>query len=371
MPSFSSHDAIGNHVLQLRTLLRRAGYASDIYFEHLDPRLDGQARPYTEADRRPDPERLILYHASTDTEMNDWLIDAARSGTSVVVDYHNMTPAEYFSAWEPRAARSMQRGRRQLAELAPHVTAGLADSEYNARELVGFGVEDAAVCPILLDLEDYHRAPDTEVLDRLGEDPLWLFVGRLAPNKCQHDVVAAFAAYKRLYQPAGRLALAGGATSPGYQKALQDMIDDLGLSDSVELVGSVPFPELLAFFHRADVFVCLSEHEGFCVPVIEAMELGVPVVAYSAAAVTETVADAGVLLDDKDPVAVATSVRALLADPQARADAVVKGRARASTFRLEATSDRWLTELRRLHGDRSVTGGGTGPLLEAQAEGLG
>lgn len=358
-------------MLQLRTLLRRAGYPSDIYFEHLDPRLAGQARYFSEAERAADPGRLILYHASTDTEMNDWLIEAGRAGQAIVVDYHNMTPSEYFSAWEPRAARSMQRGRRQLAELAPHVMAAVADSEYNAREMSEFGIPAAVVCPILLDLEDYHRAPDPDAMERLGRDPLWLFVGRLAPNKCQHDVIAAFAAYRRLYEPAARLALAGGATSPRYQKALQSMIDDLGLSDAVELVGSVPFPELLAYFHRAEVFVCLSEHEGFCVPVIEAMELGVPVVAYAAAAVTETVADAGILLDDKEPLAVARAVRSLLTDEPARREVVARGRSRAATFGLGVTSDKWLTELRRLLDDQAGPRAGGRTPLAAHAEGLG
>ncbi len=280
--------------------------------------------------------------------MNDWLIGAGRAGQMIVVDYHNMTPAEYFSAWEPNAARSMQLGRRQLADLAPFVTGAVADSQYNATELAEFGIHGAEACPILLDLTEYHAPPDPVRAARLEDHPLWLFVGRLAPNKCQHDVIAAFAAYHRLYGPGSRLAIVGGATSRRYHHQLTSMAADLGISQAVEFVGSAPFPELLAYFHRADVFVCLSEHEGFCVPVIEAMELGLPVVAYAAAAVTETVADAGVLIQDKDPLVVATAVHELLSDDARRHETVERGRARAATFSLEVTSETWMAELRRI-----------------------
>jgi glycosyltransferase involved in cell wall biosynthesis len=236
------------------------------------------------------------------------------------------------------------------------VAGGLADSDYNAAELAELGLRDAVTCPILLDLAEYHQAPatpdppatpDRTVAAGLGEHPLWLFVGRVAPNKCQHDVIAAFAAYRRLYAPNSHLAVVGAVTSPRYQKALERMVDDLDLAGAVELTGPAPFATLLAYYRRADVFVCLSEHEGFCVPVIEAMELGVPVVGYSAAAVTETVADAGVLLEDKEPLAVATAVHRLLSDPAARETLQKAGRARASAFALPVTSAKWLDSLRR------------------------
>ena len=348
VPSYSAHDAIGNHVTQLRRLLRDAGYQSEIWYEHLDPRMAGDVRPYTECDAAADPDRLILYHASTHSGMADWILAAAGGGQRIAVDYHNITPASYFSAWEPRAARSMELARRQLAELAPVFSGAVADSEYNAIELAEFGILGATACPILLDTSDYHAPPDGDGVARWPGEPLWLFVGRIAPNKCQHDVIAAFAVYRRLFAPTARLAVIGAPTSVRYKKQLGDLVDELGLTGAVDLAGSVPFPELLAAFHLADVFVCLSEHEGFCVPVIEAMELGVPVVAYSAAAVTETVADAGVLLVDKDPLQVAVAVHELLDDAERRAATIERGRLRAAEFSSEATSKRWLAEIDRL-----------------------
>ena len=348
MPTLARHDAIGNHAFQLRKLLRGAGFDSDIYYEHLDPRLAGEALPYAECDPGPHADRLLLYHASTHSEMTGWLIASAGRGQPIVVDYHNITPPEFFSAWEPEAARSMRLGRQQLAELAPHVAAGVADSAFNAAELIRFGVAGSVACPIILDMDEYHARPDPTVAARLSDHPRWLFVGRIAPNKCQHDVIAAFATYRRLYAPGARLGLVGSATSGRYLSALQALAADLGAGDAVDFVGGAAFPELLAYFAQSDVFVCLSEHEGFCVPVIEAMELGLPVVAYSAAAVTETVADSGVLLDDKDPLTVAHAVHRLLSDPSGLDGVKEAGRARAASFGWEPTTQRWLGELRRV-----------------------
>lgn len=138
------------------------------------------------------------------------------------------------------------------------------------------------------------------------------------------------------------LTLIGGATSPRYLRALHQLAEELGLGDSLECRDATPFSQLLAYFHSSDVFVCLSEHEGFCVPILEAMELGLPVVAYRAAAVTDTVAAAGLLLDDKDPLAVACAVDDLLTDDPRRAAFVAAGRVRAAGFALEHTSERFL-----------------------------
>ena len=357
VPSFVKHDAISNHVQQARRVLRDAGYSSDIYYEHLDPRLEGQARPFAECSPAADPERLILYHASTHSEMTDWLVGAARGGQALALDYHNITPSEFFARWEPLAARSMDLARRQLAELVPWSALAVADSAYNAAELAALGHRRTAVCPLLLDLEDFHGTPDPVAAERLAarRGPLWLFVGRVAPNKCQHDVIAAFAVYRKLYRPDARLALLGGATSARYMLSLQAMAHDLDLGDSVEFVGSAGFPEMLAYFSVADAFVCLSEHEGFCVPIIEAMEVGLPVVAFRSSAVTETVASAGILLEDKDPLAVAAAVEVLLSDPGRRQAAVEAGRRRAADFSLARTGPRWLEEMERFGGPSPAT----------------
>jgi glycosyltransferase involved in cell wall biosynthesis len=244
----------------------------------------------------------------------------------------------------------MDLARVQLAELAGVASLAVADSDYNRAELDALGYSPTATCHLLVDLSAYHATPDPRVLARrrrlrAGGGADWLFVGRLAPNKCQHDVIAAFALYRAVVDPEARLTLVGGGTAPRYVTALRALVADLGVADAVDLPDSLDFPALLAVWATTDVLVCLSEHEGFCVPILEAMELGVPVVAYAAAAVPETLGDAGVLLTDKDPAVVALEVEALLGDGERRAAAVAAGRARAGLFSLERTSAAMLAAL--------------------------
>lgn len=360
VPSFARHDAISNHVLQVRRVLRDAGFQSDIWFEMVDDRLNGEARSYLECPPTPDRDRLLVYHASTQSPMAAWLEDVATAGQPVASDYHNVTPSRYFARWEPPAARSMYQARRELVRLAPHTALAVADSAYNAAEFDELGYRNTAVCPLLVDLDEYHAPPDAKTLERLRRQRdvgghHWLFVGRVAPNKCQHDVIAAFAVYRRLFDARARLTLVGGPTSPHYLWALEEMITELELADSVEMRERVPFSELLAYFGVADLFVCLSEHEGFCVPILEAMELGVPVLAYAAAAVTDTVKEAGVLLTDKDPLVVACAADDLLTDHDRRATLVDLGRRRAAGFALENTSRQFLQTLNGWLATRSET----------------
>ena len=347
VPGFAPYDAIGAHVLELRRLLRREGFQSDIFGEVIDSRLHAEARPYQEAPLVEDG-RILLYQMSTHSEMAGWLRRAAGGGQEVWADYHNITPARYFARWEPDASTSMMAARRELAELAPVATRSMADSRYNEEELVAAGYRSTATAPLLVDLERYHQAPDPTTYDRLrrrhdGGGATWLFVGRIAPNKCQHDIIGAFALYRKLYDPAARLTLVGGVTSPRYLEAMQALASELGVGEAVEHIDSLALPELLAHFATADVFVCLSEHEGFCVPVLEAFELGVPVVAFASSAIPETVGDAGLLVDTKDPLDVAEVVAGLLRDDTRRQNLVDAGRARASQWSLPLSSQRMIS----------------------------
>jgi len=349
IPTFAPHDAIGNHALQVRRALREAGYDSDIWAENTLPPMEREARPYTEDVRRHGEDRLLVYQSSTSSAMAAWLSARARRGEELLSNYHNITPHRYFERWEPAAAQSMARAREELVAMAPVVSLALADSAYNEAELRDVGYRNTTVCPLLVDLEEYHRPPDPATLERLrarreakGAGAQWLFVGRIAPNKCQHDVIGAFAAYRRFFDPGARLSLVGGATSYQYLRALHRLCGELDLGDSVELLGGVGDAELLAYWAVTDVFVCLSEHEGFCIPVLEAMELGVPVVAYDAAAVPETLGGAGLVLQDKDPLVVAQAVDKACHDKPTREQLVKAGKARAANFSLAKNRQRFL-----------------------------
>jgi glycosyltransferase involved in cell wall biosynthesis len=197
----------------------------------------------------------------------------------------------------------------------------------------------------MVDLTAFDRALDEELLDRLrhdkGASSHWLFVGRLAPNKCQHDVVKAFAVFRHLYDPSARLSLVGGTASDRYRHAVESFVAALGLADSVDLAGSVTPQALATYYRSADVFVCLSEHEGFGIPLLEAMYHGVPVVAFAAAAVPETVGAAALLLPTKAPATVAAAVQRVLSDDVVGRQLSAAGRDRVVCFDLAETRSRW------------------------------
>jgi glycosyltransferase involved in cell wall biosynthesis len=352
LSTFAGRDAIGMHTVRLRALLRDAGFASDIYALdiHDDVRHDAYAAA-TFRNRVPaDRDAWILYHFSIGSP----LLDTVRAlDVPIALDYHNITDAKFFWRWEPRAAATMLEGRRQLDDIEPTVRFALADSQFNEQELIELGCKRTAVAPILLDFAHYDAAPDTTLLTRRrrarqsgGAD--WLSVGRIAPNKCQHDIVLAFAAYRRIHDPQARLTLVGGQSAGEYWRALHRLAADLGIADAVIFTDVVSHAELVACFRTADVYLCLSEHEGFNVPVLEAMHFDVPVVAYAAAAVPDTVGDAGLLLTDKDPLVVATAAERLRSDPSLRTSLVEAGRRRVEHFGIANTGPQMIEALTTL-----------------------
>ena len=341
LPDFAMYDAIGAHTLQVRRVLQEAGYESEIWADRIDERLGAQARPYT--DYPPDRGGALIYQMSTDWDMVSWIERNASAGVTIASNYHNITPAEYFRRWEPQVAQKLDLARDQLEQLAPITDIGLAVSNYNQLELKNAGYLRTVVTPLLVDLGWDERA-DSRLVDRLRQSggTRWLFVGRVAPNKCQHDVVAALAIYRRLIDPKARLTLVGSPSSYRYLRAVQRLAAELGVHQSVEFVSNLGPRQLASYYAAADVFTCLSEHEGYCVPLLESMALGLPVVAYNAGAISETLSDAGVILESKDPLEVAIRTHALLNDADLRARNIGAGKARAKELSLEATAPRFL-----------------------------
>jgi L-malate glycosyltransferase len=235
--------------------------------------------------------------------------------------------------------------------MAERAELGIAVSRFNERELVDAGFARTAVAPVLVDLDHMVREVDAAAEARLrdaksGGGADLLFVGRIAPNKAQHDLVKALAVYRRTYDPDARLHLVGASSSEAYSDAVKAYVARLGLEDAVNLTGPVPSGVLAAHYRTADVFVCLSEHEGFCVPLLEAMHNHVPIVAFAAAAVPETVAGAAVLLDDKSPAMVAAAVHRVQTDPVLRDQLVAAGATRLAEFTLPRARERFAEALK-------------------------
>lgn len=341
--SFVPFDAVSGHTIEVQKVLRELGLESEIYVKDTRGEVRSLARFYRSYTGGPDGTAL-LYQAATGSRIAEFLLDRAEPK---IVNYHNLTPPSYFAAWEPHSAVELDVGLRQVADLAGVTALAVADSHINRCDLEAMGYRDVEVVPVLVDLHRFERDVDEAEADRLtarkGSATSWLFVGRLAPNKAQHDLVRALAAYRRIYDPAATLDLVGTPASDRYKHAVEAFVTLAGLDDAVSLPGSVSDGALAAHFATADVFVCLSEHEGFCIPLLEAMHHGVPVVAYAAGAVPETLGGAGLVLDTKDPVTVAAAVHRVVSDSALREDLVARGRRRLGDFALERTRARFRT----------------------------
>jgi glycosyltransferase involved in cell wall biosynthesis len=317
LAALSYGDAIGNEALAIQRHLRRAGFDSDIFAEKVHPRMAALARPLWDYERVSGPRTVCLFHFSIGSAAGPLIYHAPDRLVSI---YHNITPAHWFLGFHHHLAGLCYHGRRELQTFAGRSELGLGDSEYNRRELVEAGFARTAVLPIVLDLEAYRRPPSAVVrrLYRDGKTNI-LFVGRVIPNKRIDDLIRVFTIYKRYHDPRSRLLLVGDHRGhERYYDRLVEMARELR-TDDVVFTGHVDEDDLVAYYSLADLFLCLSEHEGFCVPLQEAMSFGVPVVAYDAGAVAETLRDGGVLLREKDPEVVAAIVAQVLHDPRLKA----------------------------------------------------
>ena len=317
LAALSYGDAIGNEALAIQKHLRAAGFASDIFAEKVHPRVAHLARPLWEYREVSSRETVCLFHFSIGSAAGRLIYHAPDRLVSI---YHNITPAHFFMGFHPHLAGLCYHGRRELAAFAPRTALALGDSEFNRRELEEAGYARTGVLPIVLDLPVYER-PSSPVVRRLYDDTRTnlLFVGRIIPNKRIDDLIRVFAAYQRYVNPVSRLLLVGDYRGhERYLERLLDMIDDLRL-DEVVFTGQVDDDDLYGYYRLADLFLCLSEHEGFCVPLQEAMVFGVPVIAYDAGAVRETLKGGGILLREKRPEVVAELIGEVLTDGTLRA----------------------------------------------------
>jgi glycosyltransferase involved in cell wall biosynthesis len=317
LATLSYGDAIGHEVLGIQRVLRGAGYSSDIFTETVDPKLASHTRSYREMVDAAGPDDLLIHHFSIGSRASR---TAYALSCRMALIYHNITPAEYFVGVHPRLVRQCFRGRRELTAYVGRCDVALGDSEYNRRELEALGFAPTGVLPVVPDFSHLDVEPSYLLARQFDDD--WtniLFVGRVVPNKRFEDVIRFAHAYRTQYNPRTRVLLVGSYTGfETYLTQLHAFAARLRASD-VHLIGQVSDEELAAFYEIADLFLCASEHEGFCVPIVEAFHLGVPVMAYAATAVPTTMAGGGILYDTRDPAEVAALMHGVLGDDAVRA----------------------------------------------------
>jgi glycosyltransferase involved in cell wall biosynthesis len=305
-------DAIGHEVLGIQRVLRAAGYNSEIFVETADSRLESLTRDFRELVDFSHPDNLLFHHFSLGSKASR---TAFALPDRMALIYHNITPPEYFVGVHRTLARQCFRGRRELRAYASRCDLALGDSEFNRQDLEALGFPRTAVLPVVPDFSHLDRAPNWLVAQDFDDD--WtniLFVGRVIANKKIENLIRYFHAYHTSMNPRSRLLIVGAQSGfERYLAALHQLTATLGTSH-VHFIGHVSDEELVAFYELADLFLCASEHEGFCVPLVEAFYKQVPVLAYAATAVPSTMDGAGVLFDDTDPMRVAALMDAILSD---------------------------------------------------------
>jgi glycosyltransferase involved in cell wall biosynthesis len=305
-------DAIGHEVLGIQRVLRRAGYESEIFVETADPRLEPLTLDYRDMIGNVGPQDVLIHHFSIGSRASRTAY--ALPGRRALV-YHNITPPEYFIGVHEDLVRLCFRGRRELTAYIGRTDIALGDSEYNRAELEALGFAPTAVLPVVPDFSHLDRQPDTRLASSFDDG--WtnvLFVGRVIPNKKYESVIRAFHVYRTRHNPRARLLLVGSYS--GFEKylaLLHSLVARLGTPD-VHFLGHVSNEELTALYDVADLFLCASEHEGFCVPIVEAFHKQVPVLAYASTAVPATMDGGGVLYEKQDPFEVARLMEAVLDD---------------------------------------------------------
>ena len=328
LPTLAVGDAIGNQVRMLRRWLRERGWRSEIFCIHYDPRLSDEATPWVAGRLRADDG--VIYHHSIGSALTP--VAAAHAGPKLLV-HHNVTPPEFFASYRPEYAPLLTQGRAELGNLAPAFAASVGDSAFNASELAAAGFRAPGVMPIAVDPIAWDQVADPEWMARLQDGARnLLFVGRVAPNKRQEHAIALL--HRLLPRvPNARLVLVGPET-PGdpYASCLRILAEQLGVAARVWVTGELSQAQLHACYRSAALFVSFSEHEGFGVPLVEAMWFDVPVLAYDAGAVAETLGSGGILVTEKSWAQMAVLAQRMLDDASLRETILRAQRRRRAAF---------------------------------------
>ncbi|MCP4149550.1 MAG: glycosyltransferase family 4 protein [bacterium] len=313
LTSYSYGDAIGNEVLEIRNFLRAQGHQSEIFAKFYHPKYADQIINYLDYDRFSHEDNIIIYHFSIGSPVTKKFL---RVPDKKAIIYHNITPHHFFLDYHRILAKDCYKGRVELKNLADKVDLALGDSRYNEQELIDNGFTNTGVLPLVMNFEKFEK-PVVPILNELFDDDKnnILYVGRIIPNKMVEDVIKSFYFYQKHFNEKSRLFIVGEYRGfERYLSALHNFTAKLDLKD-VHFTGHIPDEELISYFKLADLYLHMSEHEGFCAPVPESFYLNIPVIAFNAGAVKETMNSGGLLVNTKDFTSIAALMDYVLTDP--------------------------------------------------------
>ena len=346
LTSYAYGDAIGNEALEIRNFLRNRGMQSEIFSLSFHPRYAHDVRNYLEYDRYSGPGNVALFHFSIGSPVTKKFL---RLPDRKALIYHNITPYSYFLDYHRVLAKDCFKGRVELKSLADKVDLALGDSEYNRRELAEAGFPRTGVLPLLMNFAHLEE----KVLPLFGElfndgKTNLIYVGRIIPNKKIEDVIRVFHLFQRFFEPDSRLFLIGEYRGfERYLAALQNQIGMLKVKN-VHFSGHVPLDELISYFKLSHLYLHMSDHEGFCAPILESFHIGIPVLACAVGAVSETMNGGGILLKNRNFLEIAALIDEVLHDREFRQRILDSQRRALEKYKIEKTGATLLEYLRRL-----------------------
>lgn len=350
VPSLTPGDAISNHILEIDGRLQKWGYDASIYAQYPAPALKNYVKPYSVLQERLDaPDDLFIYHYGIYHHSVNYF--RAARGKRLFI-YHNITPAAFFAGWDKTNERLCRLGRMALGNLsACDLAAGVSD--FNRRELVaaGFAEDKTGVLPIFLTLDQFESLPPDSRLEKELRRPgqvNWLVVGRVVPNKNIEETIRLFYVYNRYLNPDSRLHIVGSDSMARYKQALLALAEELGVQKRVHFTGRVSPAQFKTYYECADLYVTASRHEGFCVPLLESMYFNVPILAREAAAIPETLGDAGILFTELGYAEAAQMAHMMISDTAVRQQIIAKQRERLQFFAPDRVETILQDMLRRL-----------------------
>ncbi|KJR43373.1 group 1 glycosyl transferase [Candidatus Magnetoovum chiemensis] len=323
-------DAISNYILDIRSYLRQKGYISKIYVKRRQFNLSKEAEIFSPT--RINPNSALLYHYSIGSDITDFII--THRGPKALI-YHNITPIEFFTNYNPEAALEAEKGRADLKVLAKHIPLSFGVSNYNADELKAAGFKHADVLPFIIDPDKFSAKANSDIMDKFQDGKTnILYVGRISPNKCQDELIRVFSRYLELDKNA-RLIIVGRILRDDlYYMKIVKTIEELNLGEEkVVLTGTVSDADLQSYYRVSNLYLSMSEHEGFGVPLIEAMWFDVPVLAFKSSAVAETLGNAGIIFTSKDDfIKIAALSKVLIHNKKLKEKVLTFQRARRDDF---------------------------------------
>lgn len=337
LPALSYGDAVSNDAIAILETLKNLGYDSNIYARHIDPKVSKYARNIDKY--KDDPSNILIYHFSIASfEVTNFV---KQLKCFKILIYHNITPKEYFQNYDFSLYQMCAKGLEELKDLRNYIQLGIGDSEYNRSELERVGFLNTDVLPIMVNFKKYDKILINYSNNIIKDGMInFLFVGRLSPNKRQDDVIKTFYYYHKYIDRNSKLYLVGAEQIRGYVSQLKGFVNKLGLTNDVIFAGLVNDNKLAKYYKYSDIFLSMSEHEGFCVPLLEAMYFRVPIIAYASTAIPYTLGKAGILLNKKNYIEIAELIDALLKDKILKERIIKKQQERLNDFNKEKISNK-------------------------------